>query len=370
MKGQKAPVQIKVSVYPAPIFEISELRQSIVKCRCGGCRGRSPCFPRCRLVFCSSRLLRRSRVCGNGFDVSHLCSYSPSNTGSSYVPNPISALSLKPCKASIRAGSIETRERRRHDPFLMAQSRQRKAANLSRQKALREEREAALGDPVQSKPTPFIESLQSLQTPDATIASGSGNALNHFLKTDELDEALEYSKNLTSPLANPDRDTADPQLEKEATERHLQEHRNAQEAISRIVNLANGNTKDRTRVTIQKCVETFGRHNTDKALPPKPAAVTHASAPDHPQKAPRAGPDTGSPEVQVAILTTKILNLSRHLQGTNKDKHNKRNLRLLVHKRQKLLQYLRKKERGGPRWQNLIESLGLSDATWKGEISI
>ncbi|KAL1857928.1 hypothetical protein Plec18167_001668 [Paecilomyces lecythidis] len=291
-------------------------------------------------------------------------------TGSSSVQNPITALALKPCKTSIRAGSIEARERRRHDPFLMAQSRQRKAANLSRQKALREEREAALGNPVESKPTPFIESLQSLQKTDATIESESANALNHFLKNDELNQALEYSKSLTSPLENPERDTADPQLEKEAAERHLQEHRNAQEAISRIVNLANGNTKDRTRVNIEKCIETFGRHKTDQALAPKPAAVTHESAPDHLQKAPRAGPDTGSPEVQVAILTTKILNLSRHLQGTNKDKHNKRNLRLLVHKRQKLLRYLRKKERGGPRWQNLIESLGLSDAAWKGEISI
>ncbi|KAJ9265451.1 putative ribosomal protein S15 [Paecilomyces variotii] len=290
--------------------------------------------------------------------------------GSSCVQNPITALSLRPCKTSIRAGSIEARERRRHDPFLMAQSRQRKAANLSRQKALREEREAALGNPVESKPTAFIESLQSLQKPDATIDPKSADALNYFLKTDELNQALEYSKTLTSPLENPDRDTADPQLEKEAAERHLQEHRNAQEAISRIVNLANGNTKDRTRVNIQKCIETFGRHKTDQSLPPKPAAITHESAPNHPQKAPRAGPDTGSPEVQVAILTTKILNLSRHLQGTNKDKHNKRNLRLLVHKRQKLLRYLRKKERGGPRWQNLIESLGLSDAAWKGEISI
>ncbi|KAL2002822.1 hypothetical protein VTN02DRAFT_5777 [Thermoascus thermophilus] len=299
-------------------------------------------------------------------------------TGSSYVQNPLAALSLKPCKPSVRFGSAEARERRRHDPFLMAQSRQRKAANLSRQKALQEEREAALGDPVQSKPTPFIESLQELQNPqtaqtearDATSPSASANQLNYFLKPDELKEALEYSKSLTSPLENPDRDTKDPQLEKEEMERHMQEHRNAQEAINRIVQLSNGNTKDRTRVIIQKCIETFGRHNTDKILPPRPAAVVHESAPAHPEKAPRAGPDTGSPEVQVAILTTKILNLSRHLEGTNKDKHNKRNLRLLVHKRQKLLRYLRRKERGGPRWQHLVETLGLSDAAWKGEISM
>ena len=89
-------------------------------------------------------------------------------------------------------------------------------------------------------------------------------------------------------------------------------------------------------------------------------------------KTPRAGPDTGSSEVQVAILTAKIKVLADHmlLKGRQKDKVNKRNLRLLVHRRQKLLQYLRRKERGGDRWQNLISTLGLTEGTWKGEISL
>ncbi|GFG24428.1 30S ribosomal protein S15 [Aspergillus udagawae] len=286
-------------------------------------------------------------------------------TGSSHVHSPLVALSLNPSKTSVRAGSAETRERRRHDPFLTAQSRQRKAANLSRQQALAREREESLGDPVESKPTPFIEELKGTKAQSSEDA-----ALNHFISPEGLQEALEYSKTLTSPLENPDRETADPQLEKEAAERHLEEHRNAQEAISRIININNGNTKDRTRLLIQKCIDTFGRHNTDKMLPPKPGAVAHDSSTVHAEKTPRVGPDTGSPEVQVAILTAKIINLSRHLQSTNKDTHNKRNLRLLVHKRQKLLRYLRRKERGGPRWQHLIETLGLSDAAWKGEISM
>jgi ribosomal protein S15 len=281
------------------------------------------------------------------------------------VHSPFAALSLNPSKTSVRAGSAETRERRRHDPFLMAQSRQRKAANLSRRQALAREREGSLGDPVESKATPFIEELKGAKAQAAADA-----ALNHFISPEGLQEALEYSKNLTSPLENQDRETADPQLEKEAAERHLEEHRNAQEAISRIININNGNTKDRTRLLIQKCIDTFGRHNTDKTLPPKPAAIALDSSTVHPEKTPRVGPDTGSPEVQVAILTAKIINLSRHLQSTTKDKHNKRNLRVLVHKRQKLLRYLRKKERGGPRWQHLIETLGLSDAAWKGEISM
>ncbi|KAL4817917.1 hypothetical protein BDW67DRAFT_158113 [Aspergillus spinulosporus] len=285
-------------------------------------------------------------------------------TGSSHVQSPLARLSLNPSKTSVRAGSVESRERRRHDPFLMAQSRQRKAANLSRQQALAEERNASLGDPVHGKPTPFIEALKIHQ------ASTQESHPNHFITPDELEKALDYSKHLTSPIENPNRATADPQLEKESAERHLEEHRNACEAISRIVDIRNGNTADQMRLRIQKCIETFGRHNTDKTLPPKPASVPPEGATVHLQKTPRVGPDTGSPEVQVAILTAKILNLSRHLETTNKDKHNKRNLRLLVHKRQKLLRYLRKKERGGPRWKNLMETLGLSDASWKGEISM
>lgn len=251
---------------------------------------------------------------------------------------------------------------------MIAHARQRKAANLSRQKVLQEQREASVGHPVESKPTPFIQEIQSLQS-GSQVPSASSD-LNYYLKSDELSSALQFSKDLTEPLQNPDRDTADPQLEKEAAELHEKEHQNAQEAIQRIVNLSNGNTKDRLRLNIQKCIDQFGRHNTDSVLPPKPASVPHESAPAHPEKAPRVGPDTGSPEVQAAILTVKIMNLSRHLQSANKDKHNKRNLQLLVHKRQKLLRYIRKKERGGPRWQNLMETLGLSEAAWKGEIAI
>lgn len=150
-------------------------------------------------------------------------------------------------------------------------------------------------------------------------------------------------------------------------------HENAEAAVARIVRLSNGNSKDRTRANVQRCIETFGRHHTDDVLAPKaPSNVARdPSLPGPADKTPRAGPDTGSPEVQIAILTTKIRVLANHLDGPGKqDKVNKRNLRLLVHRRQKLLTYLRRKERGGERWQNLVETLGLTDGTWKGEISL
>ena len=94
--------------------------------------------------------------------------------------------------------------------------------------------------------------------------------------------------------------------------------------------------------------------------------------PEGPERPPRAGPDTGSSEVQIAILTAKIRVLANELEAKrgHKDKINKRNLRVMVHKRQKLLKYLRKKERGSDRWRNLVETLGLAEGTWKGEISL
>lgn len=288
-------------------------------------------------------------------------------TGALHGQPPLVGLSNS-ISTTVRTASTKTKSPKKHDFFMIAHARQRKAANLSRQKVLQAEREASVGHPVESKPTPFIQEIQSLQS--GTQIPSSSADLNYYLKSEELSSALQFSKDLTEPLQNPDRDTADPQLEKEAAELHEKEHRNAQEAIQRIVNLSNGNTKDRLRLNIQKCIDQFGRHNTDSLLPPKPASVPHESAPAHPEKAPRVGLDTGSPEVQAAILTVKIMNLSRHLQSANKDKHNKRNLQLLVHKRQKLLRYIRKKERGGPRWQNLMETLGLSEAAWKGEIAI
>lgn len=85
----------------------------------------------------------------------------------------------------------------------------------------------------------------------------------------------------------------------------------------------------------------------------------------------RAGPDTGSSEVQIGILTAKIRILADRYAGENRnDKVNKRNLRLLLHRRQKLLKYMEKKERGSHRWHNMLEKLGLTEATWRGEIEV
>jgi len=67
--------------------------------------------------------------------------------------------------------------------------------------------------------------------------------------------------------------------------------------------------------------------------------------------------DTGSPEVQVALLTYRINNLTEHLKTHKKDHHSRRGLLKMVGRRRKLLDYL--KEKDVERYRNLIERLGL-----------
>lgn len=67
--------------------------------------------------------------------------------------------------------------------------------------------------------------------------------------------------------------------------------------------------------------------------------------------------DTGSPEVQVAILSERINNLTGHFEGNKKDNHSRRGLLKMVATRRSLLDYLKKKD--GARYEALIKRLGL-----------
>jgi small subunit ribosomal protein S15 len=67
--------------------------------------------------------------------------------------------------------------------------------------------------------------------------------------------------------------------------------------------------------------------------------------------------DTGSPEVQVAILSERISNLTEHFKTHAKDNHSRRGLLKLVSQRRRLLDYV--KDRDVARYQSLIERLGL-----------
>ncbi|MCR9137305.1 MAG: 30S ribosomal protein S15 [Alphaproteobacteria bacterium] len=67
--------------------------------------------------------------------------------------------------------------------------------------------------------------------------------------------------------------------------------------------------------------------------------------------------DTGSPEVQVAILTERITNLTEHFKGHKKDNHSRRGLLKMVSSRRSLLDYVKRKDE--ERYKKLIASLGI-----------
>lgn len=307
---------------------------------------------------------------------------------------PSSASQSRPftCSATDQASTVAQKKRHR-DPYATAQARARKSANLSRQEVLKKERASALGDPVRGITTPFVQSFDTALPPnpapqDAHTATQNASSsefqpppgpnaqndtfLNFFLKSDDIKTSVVRSELLNAPLPSLSSDSDVDYIKPSREEQHA----TATEALNRIASLSNGSSKDRLRVNIQRCISAFGRHNTDARLPPKAtlnwSVLSQTAQESNAQKkVERVGVDTGSSEVQVAILTAKIRTLADFLETRGKtDKVNKRNLRVLVHKRQKLLSYLRRKERGGPRWQNLIETLGLTEGTWRGEISL
>jgi small subunit ribosomal protein S15 len=67
--------------------------------------------------------------------------------------------------------------------------------------------------------------------------------------------------------------------------------------------------------------------------------------------------DTGSPEVQIAILTERITNLTEHFKSHKKDNHSRRGLLKMVSLRRQLLDYVRKKDEA--RYQGIIKKLGI-----------
>jgi ribosomal protein S15 len=283
----------------------------------------------------------------------------------------------------VQTANISSKEKKRlakQDPYRYAQAQQRKNANLKRREELEATRSEEWGDPVWGKPSPFVESFATLAEDSANTAAqkptkgkaSAGNTpsalRNHFLVDSELEEAATQAYVLSKPLVGLVEGQMDPQKEEEQKKLHLQRHQKAVEVLKRITSIENSSARDRFHINVRRIVDELGRHKTDKFLAPKPKSIF---ASNEPQPG-RAGPDTGSPEVQIGILTAKIRNLATALQNNRgyKDKHNRRNLRLLLHRRQRLLKYMEKKERGGERWTHMLEKLGLTPATWKEQITL
>ena len=267
----------------------------------------------------------------------------------------------------------------KQDPYAWQQAQQRKNANLKRQGEIQQTQEENAGHPIWGKPTPFAESLDSagqsklsekLKTPEhAPQELPRSPALrNYFITEQELTQMADHAYALTKPMVSVLESQLEISSEEERTRQHEDKHARAMVAIRRITSLQNASAKDRLHVNIRRIVDEFGRHKTDKFLAPKPQSISPSTT----EMPGRAGPDTGSSEVQIAILTTKIRALAHALESGRgyKDKMNKRNLRLLLHRRQRLLRYMEKKEKGSERWTNLIEKIGLTPATWKGQIEV
>ncbi|OAA60919.1 ribosomal protein [Niveomyces insectorum RCEF 264] len=282
----------------------------------------------------------------------------------------------------VQAANLSRKEKirvKKQEPYRWAQIEARRAAKLARQEEVERARAATWGSPIHGIPTPFVESFDSVgqeslttpgldgEEPRAPLATSS-EILDHQLTRQELDEAINMAYELSKPLENANRIVVDAVSEAQELQEHEASHKKAVVALERILALTNSNGKARLHANIRRCVDAFGRHNTDQVLRPRPRA------PGLPPRETlqRGGPDTGSSEVQIAILTAKIRVLAKMMEGPkgHKDKVNKRNLRLLCHRRQKLLKYLLRKERGGERWTNLITTLGLTEATWKEQISL
>ncbi|KAI1740601.1 hypothetical protein F4680DRAFT_92824 [Xylaria scruposa] len=284
-----------------------------------------------------------------------------------------------------QTASLSQKEKRRlakQDPYRWAQMQQRKNAHLERRKEIEAAREGALGDPVRGITTPFVESFDSAgQAPlSRPRVDDDGNPieephplptsphiLNNLVSKSEFDAAVENAYALTKPMESEFTRLHPGELEKK-TQEHETMHTTAVEALQRIVDLEKGSSKDRRHANIRRCIETFGRHETDLTLPPKPLSRGQQDE----ERPVRGGPDTGSSEVQIAILTAKIRALANELEKGRgyKDKVGKRDLRLMVHKRQRLMAYMERKERGSARWQHMIETLGLTEATYKGQITL
>jgi small subunit ribosomal protein S15 len=89
-------------------------------------------------------------------------------------------------------------------------------------------------------------------------------------------------------------------------------------------------------------------------------ALTPAQKADIVAEFQRGQNETGSPEVQVSLMTSRIKQLTEHFKANKNDVHSRRGLQTIVNKRRKLLKYLKGKD--GSRYLSLIQRLGLRDS--------
>ena len=121
--------------------------------------------------------------------------------------------------------------------------------------------------------------------------------------------------------------------------------------------LPNGHTLD-AEITVSRCSLSSARSQVSLSLP---GFIQMSLSNEQTSKViadyRRAANDTGSPEVQVALLSARIEHLTKHFADHEKDHHSRRGLLKMVNQRRRLLGYLKNKD--GDRYKTLIERLGL-----------
>ncbi|KAF9413833.1 hypothetical protein BGZ94_000603 [Podila epigama] len=165
------------------------------------------------------------------------------------------------------------------------------------------------------------------------VSTSNPSGYQHFLTQQEADLMFE-----TVPQAQVKELVLMSSLVNEANQLPIEKQK--AELVRRITALENGNAKQIMLENVRRAREAFQRSEGD----------------------------TGSSEVQAAVMTVRIQNLHEHIQNNKKDKHNYRRLRMLIHQRQTVLKYLKKSD--PDRYHICLDRLGLEPRAIEDEIVI
>lgn len=204
-------------------------------------------------------------------------------------------------------------------------SQRRKQLNEAKQNKIKNSLDDV--DPVLGRPdTPFIvRVIAELQEPNVLIPG---------YKYDEVEKllvAIEETKKKQASLTG---------LESLLEEKPLKELQNKHEAIMRIINMKNASNSEASKLAVKLAREEFQRFPGD----------------------------TGSSEVQAAVMTVRIQSMAKHVKENKKDFKNIRALRILVQQRQSILRYLKRDKPERYFWT--IQKLGLTDNATTSEFNM
>lgn len=221
-----------------------------------------------------------------------------------------------------------------------------KKENLLKRAARKAEFEKSRPSPILSKPTPFFNTLH---TPASAFANQTDT--QHFLT--DADRQYLYEQ--------VPRDTVEKRnlSAVEGFDEALKNEEKKVETIKKIIGLQNANAKAVQLYNIQKAIDWFKRKEGDTGSP-EVEGEEWTSWDD--------GLFADHHTITAAILTVRILNLHSHMQQHRKDKHNYKQLREMVHKRARVLKYLKRKSQ--ERYYKCLEELGLEPRAVEGEITM